>query len=73
VKTHNTALCDACRIAPARTDGESKFFLCDGCEATVVIEFQEFELPIEAARRATIFRTTHVGPDQTSWDEAWLN
>jgi hypothetical protein len=54
-------LCDACRIAPAKTDGKSDFFLCDVCEATVVIEFLEFELPIEEpdARRC---RTTRVGP-----------
>jgi hypothetical protein len=38
-------VCDACRIARATVETESGFFLCDGCEAVVVITFQEFELP----------------------------
>ena len=59
-------LCDACRIAPARIDSKSEFFLCDGCEAIVVIEFEEFELPIEAPRRATI-GTTNGAPEFWYW------
>ena len=73
LETRRTQICDACRIAPARTDGESEFFLCDVCEATVVIEFLEFELPMEAARRPTISGRRASGPDQASWDEAWPN
>jgi hypothetical protein len=37
--------CDACQIARATVETESGFFLCDGCDALVVITFQEFEVP----------------------------
>jgi len=38
-------VCDACQLARATVETESGFFLCDGCEAVVVVAFQEFELP----------------------------
>jgi hypothetical protein len=38
-------VCDACQIARATVETESGFFLCEGCEAVIVITFQEFELP----------------------------
>jgi hypothetical protein len=38
-------VCDACRIARATVETESGFFLCEECEAVVVIAFEEFELP----------------------------
>jgi hypothetical protein len=38
-------ICEACQIARATVETESGFFLCDECEAIVVIAFQEFELP----------------------------
>jgi len=37
--------CDACQIAPATVETGAGFFLCDDCEAVVVIAFLEFELP----------------------------
>jgi hypothetical protein len=43
--------CDACQSARAIVETESGFFLCDTCEATVVITFQEFELPEELPGR----------------------
>jgi hypothetical protein len=43
--------CDACQTARATVETESGFFLCDECEAVVVVAFQQFELtsasPIE--------------------------
>ena len=36
--------CDACQIAPATVETDSGFFLCDECDAVVVIVFEEFEL-----------------------------
>lgn len=38
-------ICDACRAARATVETDTGFFLCSACEATVVITFQEFELP----------------------------
>ncbi|HEY8623947.1 MAG TPA: hypothetical protein VIM74_08765 [Casimicrobiaceae bacterium] len=38
-------VCDRCEIAPATAETESGFFLCEECEAVVVIAFMEFELP----------------------------
>jgi hypothetical protein len=37
-------VCDSCQIAPATVETESGFFLCEECEAVVVIAFEEFEL-----------------------------
>jgi hypothetical protein len=37
-------LCEACGIAPAKTDTKCECFLSEACEATVVIEFHEFEI-----------------------------
>jgi len=37
--------CDACQTAPATVETEEGFFLCEDCEASVVVAFQEFELP----------------------------
>jgi hypothetical protein len=42
-------VCDACERAPATVETESGFFLCEECEAAVVIVFQEFELPSTSA------------------------
>jgi hypothetical protein len=42
-------ICDACASARATVETESGFFLCEECEAVVVIVFQEFELPSTAA------------------------
>jgi hypothetical protein len=36
--------CDSCQIAPATHETESGFFLCDECEAVVVVAFEEFAL-----------------------------
>jgi hypothetical protein len=36
--------CDSCQIAPATVETETGFFLCDECEAVVVVAFEEFEL-----------------------------
>jgi hypothetical protein len=36
--------CDSCQIAPATVETETGFFLCDKCEAVVVVVFEEFEL-----------------------------
>jgi hypothetical protein len=38
-------VCDACQNARASVETESGFFLCEECEAVVVVAFQEFELP----------------------------
>jgi hypothetical protein len=38
-------VCDACQTAPATVETDAGFFLCDDCEAVVVVAFQEFELP----------------------------
>jgi hypothetical protein len=38
-------LCDACQLARTTIETESNFYLCDACQLTVVITFQEFELP----------------------------
>lgn len=38
-------VCDACQNARARVETESGFFLCEECEAVVVVAFLEFELP----------------------------
>lgn len=38
-------LCDSCRVARAGVETDAGFFLCNACEAAVVITFQEFELP----------------------------
>ena len=38
-------VCDACHTAPATVETGAGFFLCDDCEAVVVVAFQEFELP----------------------------
>jgi hypothetical protein len=38
-------VCDACQTAPATVETEAGFFLCEDCEASVVVAFQEFELP----------------------------
>ena len=37
-------VCDSCEIAPATVETESGFFLCEECEAVVVIAFEKFEL-----------------------------
>ena len=37
-------VCDSCQITPATVETESGFFLCEECEAVVVIAFGEFEL-----------------------------
>lgn len=37
-------VCDSCQIAPATVETEAGFFLCEECEAVVVIAFEEFEL-----------------------------
>jgi hypothetical protein len=36
--------CDSCQIAPATVETETGFFLCDKCEAVVIVVFEEFEL-----------------------------
>jgi hypothetical protein len=36
--------CDSCQIAPAMVETEAGFFLCEECEASVVVSFEEFEL-----------------------------
>ena len=36
--------CDSCQIAPATHETELGFFLCDECEAVVVVAFEEFAL-----------------------------
>jgi hypothetical protein len=67
-------ICDACRIAPANTDSKSEFFLCDRCDPAVVIEFCQFELPREAARRATLSgRHTSGLTKPLDRTEAWPN
>lgn len=37
-------ICDSCQITAATVETESGFFLCEECEAVVVIAFEEFEL-----------------------------
>jgi hypothetical protein len=37
--------CEACQVARATVETDAGFFLCEGCEAAIVVAFQEFELP----------------------------
>jgi hypothetical protein len=55
-------VCDCCRLARAAIETETGFFLCRECEATIVITFQEFELPGVPDDRGLGGRTSLFSP-----------